>query len=397
MTRFKLKTFLNSFSCWLIASSIAVAGASSARAQSTEPEVGAALRMTSVGVQPADVIWKPSSVEVETSIRVESMSQGEKQIEIVTLPNGESFEIPVDLESSDVRSAHLTPEELIEARDQSREVLELTLRAIQSDEFNGEMVLGQSAEAVSLLPSVNGEVVKTINPFKRLFAFNHEVYQPMPSGMKLAPRMERFAQMAWQFIFVETLHAGINYYKQLRDARSRFNEYGLSFDLKVEPQIFIAKFNPTQRVKALRRNYAFSIEIAYSRTLHRVVLHTRLRREKGSGGLGLPALKAELKVFQSAGTKDAHGGESWYPVSPPLVSFVLDKSKNYFAQGITFGFNTGDLIPFSTLTNTFTKYEQVQDPDLGLLQVPQMALGALDEAAHKVFHRRPNMCSQLFG
>lgn len=352
------------------------------------------------------VVWNTVETQVDVTTHVRSIQVDNKNFEVVSLPTGESFEISaelLDLPDAKAFSNSLSLSEIETAREQSRVMLEATLRALQSDAFNGEMSIDELGHAFAMQPAIGGEAVKTVNLFKRMFAFNHELYEPMPKGLKFGARLKRFALMSWQFIFVETLHASIDYGAEIWRAKRQFKEYGISVDLKVEPQIFIANFNPTQKVKALRRSYALSLEVAFNPSLRRVYLRTRLRREKGSGGLGLPAVKVEFKIFQSDGTSGAHSGVSWYPVSPPIVSFVLDKSKHYYAQGITFGFNTGDLIPGSTLTNTFAKFEQVQDPDLNLhlIELPQRATNAFDRAVKRVLPQRlspgPRTCSDIFG
>jgi hypothetical protein len=363
---------------------------SSARSDDAEASAG-----TSAGTPAADVSYSLEAVPVSDQIRVESKTIAGREVEVVTIAPGDSFTIPVDVMDPIVRDSGLTREEVSEAREQAREALELTLKGVLSDEFSGAMVVGEGG-AVTLRASQNGVRAKAANLFKRMFAFNHELYKPMPKDLSLGQKLKRFGQMAWQFIFVETIHAGADYYKNMRRYSPRFNEFGLALDFKIEPQIFIAKFNPTQKFKATSRNWAFYLEISYSRALHKVRLHTRFRKEKGAGGLGLPAVKAELKFFETDGTHKPYKGKSWYPVSPPLLSFVLDSSEHYFAQGITIGINSGDLVPGSTLTNTFNDFVQGQDT-FRLVEVPKIASDALNKAAHKVIPHRPPVCSQIFG
>jgi hypothetical protein len=221
----------------------------------------------------------------------------------------------------------------------------------------------------------------------------------MPKGLKASQKLVRLLQMTWQFVFVETIHAGINYYKDMRKTSPRFTEFGIALDFKLEPQVFIGKFNPGKNIKVMSRNYALFFEVSYSRTQHKVMVRTRYRREQGAGGLGLPGAKAELKVFQSDETRGAYKGKGWYPVSPPLLSFVLDSSEHYFAQGITIGLNSGDLVPGSTLTNTFTQFVQTEN-DLRLVEAPKVVSDTFVNLANRAF--QPNqvaprkMCLHLF-
>lgn len=334
-----------------------------------------------------------AELEIESSVKVETVKSLEAGTEIlVHLPNGENIEIPVNLAGTD----SLSPEEKEKAIEDAREILELTTNAILSDEFNGAMVVGTDQLANVLEASPDSVKALRHNWLKRAFQINPEMYRPMPKGLPFPDKFKRFISMSWQFIFVETVHAAIDYYKNIRSA-PEFLEFGISVDLKIEPQIFIGKFNPTGKVKALRRSYGLALELGFNKVSRRLFLRTRLRRERGSGGLGLPAVKAELKVFQTDGTRSAQGGQSWYPVSPPVASFVLDRdhSGHYFAQGLTIGFNTGDLVPGSTLTNTFAHYQQTQDA-VRLDVLPSLIHENLKKATRLILPRGPRTCTDLF-
>jgi hypothetical protein len=381
MNRLVSRTFL----FIILATSVAFVASSSSisKAEDAEPE-------------QAGLSWAVVDATVDQGIHVESKTIDGREVEIVRLSDGIPFEIPAHLDSREVRESGLTLDEVAQAREQAREALELTLRGLASDDFNGEMIVDADGTAQTLEVSKDGKKLAPKNIMKQMFAFNHGVYQPMPKGLTATATVKRFAMMAWQFVLVETIHAGIAYYKQFRRVAPRFNEFGIAFDLKIEPQLFVAKFNPTKRFKATSHNWAAYFEIAYSFKLKRALIHTRFRKEKGSGGLGAPALKAELKIFESDGTKAPYKGKAWYPISPPIASFVLDSSEHYFAQGITIGFNSGDLIPFSTLTNTFTDFVQVND-SVNFVEVPHMAVEALNRAAHRLHIHGPYTCANIFG
>jgi hypothetical protein len=219
----------------------------------------------------------------------------------------------------------------------------------------------------------------------------------IPKDFTAFQKTKRALFIAWQFAWVETVHSGIRYYDNIK-AAPKFVEFGVSVDVKVEPQVFIGKFNPTQKVKALRNSYALGFELSFDRKTKRVAIRTRLRREKGAGGLGLPAAKLELKMFETDGTHRVQGGQSWYPISPPFASFVLDRDHggHYFAQGITFGANTGDLIPGSTLTNTFANYQQKENA-IDFRRIPKHVENVIDHAVTSVLTPvRAPMCSSLF-
>ncbi len=338
--------------------------------------------------------WIVKSVPTLTELTVKSSTQNGVAVEVVKLPNGDSFSLNAGTDQPAATDSGLTAGQIEESREAARETLELTLRAALSDDFNGLMDISPAGSAVVEPEGIGQQERKNI--LKRMFAFNNDAYKPFPKNSSALARVKRFGQVVWQFVIVETLHAGADYYKAMKSASPRFNEYGLAIDLKIEPQVFLAKFNPTSKVRALSRNYAFFLEISYSRATHRLRLTTRLRREKGAGGLGLPALKAELKVFETDGYQHAYKGKAWYPVSPPLVSFVLDSSEHYFAQGITIGINSGDLIPGSTLTNTFTTFVQGQD-SISVQDVPHRAGEALSKAALRFHPHGPMSCSMIFG
>lgn len=331
---------------------------------------------------------------LDNNIRVESVQKNNGQYEVVQLPDGSIVEIPITITPAQIYQSGFTFDQVEEVREQARETLELTLKGVLSEDFSGQIIVGNQ-EAAVLKPKGS----KTLNFFKKLFAYNNQAYEPIPKDLKPTQKLTSLVKMVWQFVFVETIHAGIDYYKQIKRVGPRFNEFGIAVDFKIEPQIFVGKFNPTQKFKVLSKSYALFFEVSYSRTLHRVMLRSRFRREKGSGGLGLPAVKAELKVFQSDGKDQAYKGKAWYPISPPLVSFVLDSSEHYFAQGITVGLNTGDLVPGSTLTNTFTEFVQTEN-HIQLNDVPQQATDMVLRAANGILPQAQpvqiKMCSQLF-
>lgn len=344
--------------------------------------------------------WTTSAAQIDPEIRVESITRNNDLYEVVHLPGGETVEIPVDMDAAEIRQSGLSTADLNAAREESREILELSLRGLLSNDFGGEIVVGEQGEAATLSPVTSNSSNRSFNFFKKFFEFNHEVYKPMPRGLRVSQKARRLLQMTWQFVFVETVHAGIDYYRQMSQAAPRFIEFGIAVDFKLEPQIFVAKFSPTKKIKALSRNYALFFEISYSRALHRVMVRTRFRREKGAGGLGLPAVKAELKFFESDGARSPYKGKAWYPISPPVLSFVLDSSDHYFAQGITIGINSGDLVPGSTLTNTFTEFAQGENL-IKFQDIPHQAAEAFSRAARGILpHAKPPvhkvMCSQLF-
>ena len=324
----------------------------------------ATLIFTAVGAQAKaqEVVYAPGTIAAASGTRVSIINRDGQEFQVVRFADGDSIESPIDWKAAEVDGVELRPEEKATSLEDAREILELTLNQVFSDDFNGEMTSdGKTSEVLDA--TFEGVPLKRDNWLKRAFTINPELNKPLPKGMKTTAKMKRFAQNAWQFIFVETVHAGIDYVQRFKRA-PKMIEFGFSTDIKVEPQIFIGKFNPTQKVKALRHSYGLALEISFNRQTKRLAIHTRLRREKGSGGLGLPSAKIEFKIFETDGTKGVQGGRSWYPVSPPLASFVFDRDHqgHYFAQGITFGLNTGDLIPGSTLTNTFADYQQVKDP-----------------------------------
>ncbi len=342
--------------------------------------------------------WVTKKVSVNTDIRIEPTTRNGEDFEIVHLPNGEFVEIKVDLNSSAIVNSQLNPNEINQLREESRKALELTLRAVLSEDFNGAISVNDINEAVVINLSEKSDKQKPVNLFNKVFAYNNDLYRAAPSNLRASEKLKRFIQMAWQFVFVETLHAGVKYFKQFELVRPRFTEFGFAMVFKIEPQVFIGKFNPTQKIKKLSRNYALYFEISYDRIARKINLRTRYRREKGTGGLGLPAFKAELKIFESDGADKAYKGKSWYPISPPLVSFALDSSEHYFAQGITIGFNTGDLVPGSTLTNTFTQFVQRTDHVISVTEVPRAVSVQFENAISnsKSKNAKPLiMCSQL--
>ena len=272
------------------------------------------------------------------------------------------------------------------------------MRGALSEDFAGSIVLDEMGGASVLAVDPAIATAKPVNLFKRLFAFNHDAYKPMPKNLSAIGRLTRLVKLAWQFVFIETIHAGIDYYKQIGRVSPKFTEFGIAVDFKIEPQVFIGKFNPTQKVRLLSRNYALFFEISYSKTQHRVMVRTRFRREKGAGGLGLPGAKAEVKVFQSDETHMPYRGKSWYPISPPVLSLVLDSSDHYFAQGFTVGVNSGDLIPGSTLTNTFTDFAQGENL-IKFEEVPQAVVETFVRTANGILPRSlapVKMCWQVF-
>jgi|GEM_PF-6720654 len=345
------------------------------------------------------------TVQLDPQVRVESVTRDGQDLEVVHLGNGQDVEIPVDSKVF----ANLNPGDAEAAKEEAREVYEIFVKGITSNEFSGVMDITPGDQAQVVRTSINGQPKKRFPIFRAwlrqrittgAMAMNMDMYKPAPEGLKANEKLVRFLKLSWQFVLVETVHAAIDYYDQLKTS-PRLVEFGVSIDFKIEPQIFIGKFNPTQKVKALRNSYALGFEFSFDKAKKRASFRTRLRREKGSGGLGLPAVKFEAKLFQTDGTHRVQGGKSWYPVSPPVASFVFDRDHggHYFAQGLTFGFNTGDLIPGSTLTNTFADYQQKENV-IKFSQIPK----SLNETAHKIFSHGPStstpepmMCSAIFG
>ena len=347
-------------------------------------------------VNVASSVWILKSIPVNADIKVESTNKNGQEIQIIYLPDGQQIIIPFEISPSDISKSGITPEEVVKVREESREILELTLKGLLSDDFSSAIAVDQTNEALTLKPEQLDKDKKPVNIFKKIFEYNHDLYQPSLAPLSSTAKLKRVIQQIWQFVFIETLYAAKNYYRQFKNISPKFTEFGIAIDIKLEPQVFIAKFNPTQKVKILSRSYALFFELAYSRTEHRLMVRTRYRREKGSGGLGLPAIKGEFKIFQTDGTKSAYKGKSWYPVSPPVVSFVLDSSKHYFAQGITIGINSGDIIPGSTLANTFTEFVQ-SESHFNIEDVYNRTSETIARTTTRN-SRRINklMCSQLF-
>lgn len=308
------------------------------------------------GDDPKDGVVVPA--QLEQNIRVESAVINGKDVEVLHLPDGQKIEIPVDLNSAEIIASGLSSEDVAIAREAAREQLELTLQAVYSDDFNGAMFVNAEGQAASLEPAKLSLRKRSANFLKKIYQEDKSLLQPLPEGAGAISRTTRFVRYAYQFVFAETIRAFISYGRDWWRAKSRLVEYGFSIDFKFEPQVFIAKFNPTNKYRALRRNYEFIYDISYNFSSHSLVVHRRLRREKGTGGLGMPAFKTEIKTYQSDGTNRPIRGKSWYPIAPPIASFVLDSSEHYFAQGVSIGVNSGELIPGSTLTNTFTEFAQ---------------------------------------
>ncbi len=349
--------------------------------------------------------YSPEILQLDPDVRVESVTRDGQDLEIVRLGNGQSVEIPVD----PALKQGLKPEEFNELREASRVVYENMVRVITSDHFNGLMSFSNTGAAVVLSAKAGDTKLKRFNWFRTklrqglttgIMTMDPDLMKSVPSNLTVDQKLARFLKVAWQFVIVETVHAGIQYYDKFWSA-PKLVEFGISIDVKVEPQIFIGKFNPTQKVKALRNSYALGLEMSFDFKRMRGMIRTRLRREKGAGGLGLPAAKLELKIFQTDGTHRVQGGQSWYPISPPFASFVLDRDRggHYFAQGITIGANSGDLIPGSTLTNTFANYQQIENP-IDLKIIGEKAQEAFDAAATTLLSpltpTRAPMCSSLF-
>lgn len=348
------------------------------------------------------VEYSTEILQLDPDVRVESVTRDGTDLEIVHLGNGQHIEIPVDA----ALKQGLKPEEFEGARENARLVYEGLVRALASNEFNGTMTIGQDSTAVVLDSTVDGVKVKRFSWFRAwlrqrlttgVMAMDPSLMKTVPEGLSVDRKFVRFLRVAWQFVLVETVHAGVDYWDRFWSA-PKLVEFGLSVDVKVEPQVFIGKFNPTQKVRALRNSYALGLELSFDKSKKRFHIRSRLRREKGSGGLGMPAAKLEFKLFQTDGTHKAQGGQSWYPISPPVASFVLDRDfgGHYFAQGITFGVNSGDLIPGSTLTNTFATYAQKENA-VDLRVIPQKVETLFDQAVTKALTpMRAPTCSALF-
>lgn len=361
------------------------------------------------------VEYSTETLQLDPEVRVESITRPDGvDIEIVHLGNGQTVEIPVEksalegLNSADAQAA----------REEAREAFEVFVRGVTSPDFNGAMDISSDGRGEVLASKVDGQPVKRFGLVSAwlndktkpariwlrqrlttgIMANDPEMYKPAPEGIAGKAKLARMLKLAWQFVLVETVHAGFNYYDRFK-AAPKMVEFGLSFDLKIEPQIFIGKFNPTQKVKALRNSYAFGVEFSFDKQAKRGRFRTRLRREKGSGGLGLPAAKVEGKFFVTDGTHNVQGGQSWYPISPPFASFVLDNDHagHYFALGLTVGANTGDLIPGSTLTNTFANYQQKENA-IDFASLPKKAAQAIQSLGPTGSSPigAPMTCSALF-
>ncbi len=343
---------------------------------------------------PGSNQWVLSQAADSDEIRIESTVRDGQNVEILHLPDQETLELSTPLSSAELAELQLSPEQIELAREDARQVLELTLKGALSKEFTGDISTTLNGPALALKPNDPATNRTVSDFFKRLF------YSPSSNSPSISRKVsEKFKQSIrniWKFVFIETLQAGRDYYRQFKNNRSRFTEFGLALDIKLEPQIFISKFNPTQKIKLFSRSYGLFLEISYSRTEKRVMIRTRYRQEKGTGGLGLPAMKAEFKFFESDGRRGAYRGKSWYPISPPLVSFVLDSSSHYFAQGITIGINSGDLVPGSTLTNTFTQFVQTDNTQINLERFVPTRDGLVD-FQQRVLRVKPTIrtCQQL--
>lgn len=327
-------------------------------------------------------------------VRIEGAIRDGRPIEILHLPDQETLELEVPLDSPELAETQLSPEQVDLAREDARKILELTLKGALSNEFTGDISTAENGPTIGLQPDDPNTSKKVSGFFKRIF-FSQGSDSPS-LNRRVSEKFKQSIRAVWKFVFVETAKAGVDYYRQFKKNRSRFTEFGIALDIKLEPQVFISKFNLTKKIKLFSRSYALFLEISYSRTAKRVMVRTRYRREKGTGGLGLPALKAEFKFFESDGNRGTYRGKSWYPVSPPLVSFVFDSSSHYFAQGITVGFNSGDLVPGSTLTNTFTEFVQT-DNTRQVLELPGRASHAAVNAAGEILGLHPAVrsCRQL--
>lgn len=353
--------------------------------------------------------WKVIDAEVSKDITVTSETVNGVEVEVIRLATGEAFVIPAAVEDASVVNSGLTAAEFAVAREEARDALEQTLRGVMSPDFNGEIVVSSEGAATVQAPA-SLDLKKTrfakVKSFLRhpLSAtktwFNGYVANYQVAAFSREASVAKNTLTAWRtfwkFFFIETVRAGIDYKRNMVRDSSRFTQYGFSVDLKIEPQVFLGKFNPTAKVKQLSHSFSLSLEISWNAKTKKVFLRKRFRREKGVGGLGLPAIKAEAKFFQSDDHEKSYKGKSWYPVSIPVVSFVLDSSEHYYAQGLTVGLNGSDLIPLSFLTNTFTDFVQSQD-SIEASEIPKMTSEALAKSPLRFRAPRQMTCSALFG
>jgi hypothetical protein len=290
--------------------------------------------------------FKAESFQSNVNVRLESTKISGHFADRLLI-NGAEFGI-ISAEPSDTGEAQafeaLSPNVQNELQSARREVITASVKAILSGRLTGPaMMQGDRGVVISLSDDyLRGKKITTVEPTQAARA--------NPS------KLVQFAKMASEAVFTSTLLSAKNYGKASSEMSGNVIEAGISLNFKIELSLGLGGLN-------FSKNAGLLIEIGYNHKTHQVVFHYAQRKEKQSGGVSSPSVKAEIRLYQMTDHEELHSefaGKSWYPPAIPLISAVLDSGGPYRAQGLVFGFTAGDWVGLSVV-NTENDYDEVQE------------------------------------
>lgn len=330
---------------------------------------------------------KPMKISQDIKVRV---SRASPDTELVLLPEQIITEVPAGLTPEQIAKDGLTAKEVAEFREIKRDILESTLRATLSPDFNGTGGTNGS-DAYALVPKGGSVSVsyQAYNPITQTLTAP-DVNGQAPTKKKLISRLVGFVKAMNEAIILSTYREFKNYRKAIKTNGKKMDEVGLSVNLKVELQIGIGGLS-------YAKTGALVLDLGYNRRDHAIMFRTGWRKEGLSGGMAFPAVKFEMRSYQlnSQAVADPKAkGHAWYPPAVPLVSLVLDSSDRYMAQGIVLSVNAGDLIPGGSFMNSVNEFEEIEQRRV-LFKIPDRIFDFYNRAIKKLLGR-PTSCAGVF-
>ncbi len=344
--------------------------------------------------------WTLHKTKLSRSVKVRSkkaragVASTSAPVDVITLDSQTEIEIPSGFETAAVQRNEITADEAREIESIRHEILETTLQASLSENFNGTLIASNS-EAYSIAPNsnvVNGDYQRSFNPVLSVLSASESNPAEQVPRSKFLARIKAFGRFLNEAIFISTAREFRNHRKQLKEVSPKADEIGLSLNFKVELQLGVGSFN-------FSRNGGVVLDVGYNRKTHLVSLRTGIRREQLGDGIGLPGVKFEVRRYKSISGIGKENpvsiGHAWYPPGVPGLSVVVDSSDRYIAHGLAFGAGADIVLVGTFLLNAVNEFRETEKR-VTLFRVPDQVFKIYRDMVDLLLFR-PRTCRAVFG
>ncbi|MDX9730442.1 MAG: hypothetical protein RBT63_01610 [Bdellovibrionales bacterium] len=278
-----------------------------------------------------------------------------KPVYTVRLPHGERIVIEKQIPMVSDSSLRLSQADLAMVAEDTRVMLESTLRLLWAGKLDGmSVVSGREAQSIEIDPawlSQNG-------------------LRQVAIGTPLRSKLVGAFQFVRDAIYTSAIEA-YQYHRQVtREMRSHVKEYGIQIAFRLDVQIGMGNLNIT-------KNLPVVLSFGYNREKRQLVFRSGFRQEKMSKGTAISVgVRMELRRYKLSvdepdmpryTSRGSIQGQSWYTPSIPILSPVADSGRGFQSEGLAIGVNLADLVPGSYLLNTvnaFTESQKVYTAEL---------------------------------